>query len=337
MKLTIDTLNAPMVELPSFDEDDAKKFSEYSKGWSLSYVYNFSEIRDVYIALKQSEFNTLNSFTEYCLSISLPYVRTPWNKRRILEHLNALKNFLLIDSDYRIIKDVFINERIGDPISETDLLIFKNIYFNYFRFKEIFSWFIDPVITNRFKFIDNLTESNIVQNSKAVFAFSNKSRFTDSFFYELKETPNIYFINNKTGEDLMRFWDVFIKWGLVLGVLEKFSLRNLDIKTLSNTNIACVYVVKGISRLNLLQYVNDNYSNNYIYLPDLVLDLAITYRSRIEDIHTYIIEQYKINKEYFSFERTSEIFVKVNEIKEGEKIFFPKYNDSYISHLIVRR
>lgn len=338
MRSTINLTYSQSIEMPSFNEEEAKRISESNKGWSLSYVYNFSEIRDVYLVLKEYKFDNLNSFTEFCLSIHLPYIRTEWNKRRILEHLNALKNFSLIDSEYKIIKDAFPGSSIGKPIIESDLVTFKEIYFTYFRFKEIFSWFIDPTPRDRYDFIMNLKEDDIVKESRMLFMFSNKSRFTDSFLYDLKDEATVYYINQEKNEDLMRFWDVFVKWGTELSILEKFNLKNLDIKTVTGQGVACAYVVNPEEiDFDLLKYVNENYQTSYIYLPYLVLEIANRHRFKIERIHQLIIEQYKIHKEYLSFERTSEIFVKKKEIKEGDKIFFPKYNDSYISHLIVRR
>lgn len=336
MTLIIDTSNSPRKQLPSFNENDAKNIK--NKGWSFSYVYNFSEIRDIYLVLKKEPFKSLASFTQYCIGINLPFVRTKWNKRRILEHLNALKNFDLLDSNYLPLKEVFTLSNIGDPLSEDDLSTFKDIYFHYFRFKEIFGWFINPAAENREQFITNLTESDISEQSKPIFTYSEISRFTDSFFFEFSEKPNVFFIDATTNEDLMRFWDVFIKWGTVLGVLEKFNLRNLDIKTIHQKNIACVYVInRKDCEIDLLEFLNKNYSERYIYIPFLILDIAIRYRFSIEDIKQLIVAQYIKHKEFLSFERTSEIFVKKLDIKENDKIFFPKHNDSYVSHLIIRK
>lgn len=332
----IDTTYSKRKQLPSFNEDDAKSIK--NKGWSFSYVYNFTELRDVYLVLIDNEFKSLTSFTEFCLKTKLPFVRTKWNKRRILEHLNALKNFELVDNNYQPIIKVFENSKIGEPISDQDLSIFKEIYFTYFRFKEIFTWFINPTVKEREEYINKLTENDVLIKSKPVFTFSDISRFTDSFFYEIKPNPDIYFIDAKNNEDLMRFWDVFVKWGTALGILEKFNLRNLNVKTIDKKNVACVYVInKNIQDVNLLEYINKNYKGSYIYLPSLILDIAIEYRFTIDHIKQLIIDQYIVHKEFLSFERTSEIFVKKLDIKENDKIFFPKHNDSYVSHLIIRK
>lgn len=336
MSSIIDTTYSQRIQLPSFNEDDAKNIKK--KGWSFSYVYSFSEIKDVYLVLKKHAFTNLIEFTKYCIEIKLPAVKTKWNDRRILEHLNALKNFEIIDANYKIQQDVFSKSEIGIGLTEEDLTVFKRIYFSYFRFKEIFLWFVDPQANDRESYINALTEQEIIHRSKALFCFSEKSRFTDTFSFELKDNPLLFFIDLDSGEDLMRFWDVFIKWGLVLGTLEKFNLRNLDIKTIKGKGIACVYVLKEMDHeFDLFSYIKDKYVDTYIYLPTLVLDMAITLRQKIEDIHKIIIEQYKLHKENFSFERTSEIFVKKGDIKPGDKIFFPKYNDAYVSHLIIRK
>lgn len=309
------------------------------KGWSWSYVYNFVEIRNIYLALKKwncIEFD-LKKFYKYCQSIDLPFVQTEWSERRILEHINALKNFGIIDSNEKIIKTLFVNSDFLSSLTDDDLLIFRKIFFEYYRFKEIFSWFIEyPIGSDVFDFINSLNESNIIRNSHPIYYFSNHSRFIDSFFYDLTETPQIYYIE-KENEDLMRFWDVFLKWGTTLGIIEKFSLRSLDIKTVNGRNISCVYLINDKIDFDFMNFLYSNYEGNYIYLPQLIIDLVIKYRFSIKSIQNIIIEQYKNNKKFLSLERTSEIFIKKKDIKDGEKILFPKYNDSFVSHLIIRK
>ncbi len=335
---SVDISKSEYQELPFLDEAAYQK--RFQKGWSLSSVYNFSEIRDVYLALKYwiNEKFELNDFFSYCLNINLPYVKTEWNKRRLLEHVNALKNFSLIDSNEQINTDAFENSTIGSEITSEDLSIFRNIYFKYFRFKEIFHWFLgNPLANNNFDSISSLKEHEILEKSIPIYSFSNNSRFTDSFIYELKNDTTVYYID-KQNEDLMRFWDVFIKWGISLEIIEKFSLRNLEIKTINDKHISCAYVINDcLTSLNLIDFIKGNFSENYIYVPDLVFQIATSFRLSITMVHKFIIEQYKVHKEYLSFERTSEIFIKKQDIREGDKILFPKYNDSYISYLILRK
>lgn len=338
MKTKIDLTYSRFVEIPSLSEGDANALKQHTKGWSFSFVYDFSEIRDVFIALKQfpSEDFELSKFFKYCQSINLPFIRTRWNERRLLEHLNALKNFGLVGPKYEILEDPFYT-KIGEELKPEDKAIFRRIYFSYFRFKEMISWFIDPMPENKVSFVEAMNDTIFEKESNPLFVFSNKSRFTDSYIYNLKDNATVFYIDSRS-EDMMRFWDVFVRWGLNLSVIEKFNLKNLDIRTLENKSIACVYAIdNSFEGLDLLKYLNDNHKPSYIYLPHLVLELVAKFRQKVETIHKLIIDQYKVHKEYLSFERTSEIFVKRQEIKNGDKIFFPKYNDSYISHIIVRK
>jgi hypothetical protein len=344
--IRVDLTKSPRKPLPLLEQTDAKALNMSNKGWSLSSVYNLTEIRDIFVALRnwKSEHFDLKSFSDYCNEINLPFIKSPWKERRILEHLNALKNFGLLSAQYQIVNDVFSDSIIGSSLTEVEQRAFKDIYFNYFRFREIFSWFIDPQQPNRVKLIESLTQDGIENNSRPLFFFSERTRFTDSFIQALENDTPIFTLKEytekgrKNDEDLMRFWDLFCKWGSVLQVIERFNLRSLDIKTTSGKNIACAYVISHASlQVDLFQYLEAEFSTNYVYLPDLVLNLALRFRFTIDQTHDLIIDQYKKNKQRFSLERTSEIFIKKTEIREGDKIFFPKYNDSYISHLIVRR
>lgn len=343
--------HSPRIELPYINDGEAMVLGQDEKGWSFSNVYHFSEIRDIYLALRERRYesNKPKAFIKYCLTIDLPYVSTPWNKRRILEHLNALKNFSLLDHNYRIIKQVFDGNKIGSTISEDDLSVFRSIYFSYFRFKEIFSWFIRLNPTSRLSLVNQITKGDIERSSKPLFAFSERGRLKDTFFSALKDDVPLYYIKYKGEdfegnvemgkEDLMRFWDVFVKWGTTLNVIEHFNLRrDLDIKTSSNRGIVCCYIISEEDRdLNLLDYVSKNYENNYLYLPELVFRIATEFRWSIERTQQAIMNQYSQRKNQFSIERTSEIFIKRGEIKAEDKILFPKYNDAYISHMVVGR
>jgi hypothetical protein len=343
---TIDFTNSPRIELPFIDEIAAKQFSK--KGWSLSSVYYFSEIRDVYLALRKRPLRGFDEFTAFCESLPLPFVKTPWNKRRLLEHVNALVNFSLVNSEYQVIRDVFTSSEIGAPLSASELHIFEEIYFTYFRFKEIFSWFVEPNPASRLELVQQLTRNDIKARAEPLFSFSEYGRFTDTWFRRLENNTPLYYLKHKfknsggkvvTGnEDLMRFWDCFVVWGVRLGLLEKFSLTDLGLKTVSGRDIACCYLIKRTTaKMNLLEYLDCQFRENHIYLPELVFRIATDFRLSVIETQRLIIEEYKSHKESLSFERTSEIFVKRADIRDTDKILFPRYRDSYVSHLVIRR
>jgi hypothetical protein len=335
--MKLDFAHSNHIEIPSLNAADVKQIK--NKGWSFSYVYDFSEIRDTFLVLKEYPFKGLKDFADYCKKINLPYAKTEWTERRILENLNALKNFDLIDNEYVPSKEVFKNSEIGTSITILELDVFRTIYFSYFRFKEIFSWFINPNMPDRYSYILSLSEENIIKESKPIYTFSNKGKFTDSFTMSLTSLADIYYIDPDKQPELIRFWDVFIKWGVTLQVLEKFSLKQLDIVTTDNKSIACTYVINSFPiNFELLPFIKKTFpSEFYIYVPKLVLNLIQHYRVTVDLAHQIIIKFYKEFKEMISFERTSEIFIKKGNIREFDKILFPKYNDSYISHLIIRQ
>jgi hypothetical protein len=346
----IDVINltSPVrTQLPYISHEEAQVFLK--KGWTLSSTYYFSELRDVYLALTMRDFQNITAFTNFCNAIGLPFVRSPWQQRRILEHLNALINFSLVTPDYRLAKRVFERSRIGDPVTEDEKAVFREIYFDYFRFKEIFSWFVDLNPKSRLALVEQLQKADIVHRSKPLFAVSQGGRFYDTFFYDLKDNAETYYLADKTEEndigeaggnaDLMRFWDLFLKWGTELGVLERFSLRDLGIQTSLHKKILCSFVLQDYPReFNLLEFLSKRWGNaRYLYLPEVVFEIARTYRVSVEKSQDMIVSEYRVHKNYLSFERTSEIFIREGEITDRDKILFPKYNGSYISHLVVRK
>ena len=327
--------------MPLITEDQAKKIGE--KGWSLSYIYAFVELKDIYLALQQHDYEGIKDFFQYCQSIDLKAQNKVWSERKTLEFVNALKNFKIIDHDYKIVKDIFKESKIGDAINESDFNEFYSIFFEYFRFKEVLMWFLGEKNIANTNLMKSLSIADFLENSNVLFCFSDKSRFTDSFFYELIDNPTIYYLSEDNTETennsgFLRFWDTFTTWGKNIRVIEKLNLTNIPIKTLTGKNITCVYIRKNKPKhLDFINYIKIEYKNsNYIFIPHLVLKLVIDFRITVQDAFDIIIEQYKIHKQIISFERTSGIFVKKTEINKNDTIFYPKYNDSFISHLIIR-
>lgn len=328
----INLFNSKISILSYLNEEDAKEQSKAKKGWSFSYVYHFSELKDIYLILKTTDYKRPKQIFENLKKLNLQYKKTPWEERRILEQINALKNFGLIDENNCVCKDEFKNSKIGDPINNEDLEVFKRIYFSYFRFKEMHSWFVNPNSTNRVNEILELTKDKAIENSKALFPFCLHSRFTDAFLTEVKDSSEIFCIE-KSNEDLMRFWDVYVKWGQSLDVLEKFSLKELDYElSKGNKSLSCVYLKRQYDNdFDLFTFIKQEYKSKYIQVPKLIFKIAIKYRYSIEQIKKIIVDQSLANNNHISLQRTSEIF-----IRNKGKILFPKYRDSYISHLMIQ-
>ena len=330
----IDLTTSPIKKLPYLSDMEYQK--KFKKGWSYSYVYHFSEIRNIYILIKKFGYKDLKSFTTICIQNKLPSEKTPWNERRILEHVNALKNFGLLSEDVQPLRaDIFAAESLNSALTVKDFEVFGEIFFSYYRFKEILSWFIDPIAINREKIIDNISKDNYKHESLTIFPFASKDRFTDSLIFELNSGTTIFKMHNnldENNEDMIRFWDVFVKWALELNYIEKFNLKNLDFQFANNyKSLSCIYFKKAIPQnFDLLYFLKTNYNSNYINVPRLIFRIATEYRYSIEDIKNLIIKTSNENRQKLSLQRTSEIFIRDTEIK-----FVPKVNDSYISHLLI--
>ena len=130
----------------------------------------------------------------------------------------------------------------------------------------------------------------------------------------------------------MRFWDVFVKWGATLDLLDRFQLKWADINVLPKVkSLSCVYFKKEIQNdFSLIGFIRQNYKSDYIYIPQLVLDIVMLYRFPIDGIKELIVNQCLENRDKMSMQRTSEIF-----IEEKEKVLLPMHRNTYVSHLLM--
>lgn len=332
----IDLSKSKQHTLPFFNEEQAKQNSSMEKGWSYSNVYHFTELKNVFIALKNIPYQGKDDFSKKAIDSGLPFVKTPWDSRRILEQLNGLINFKLINKKYIIEKNYFFEEKYTRDLNKNDIDLFTKIYHEYFRFCEIHSWLLSPIQDDHAAFLNQVTADNLSQNSRPIFPFLFENRFIDAFIFSLNDNTDIFRIpndkNNNNG-GLMRFWDVYVKWGQELKLLEKFNLKNLDYELSNNLkSFSCVYYVNSEKpNLNLLDFIKSEYVGKQIYIPKLILKIALKHRYRINDIKKMIIEQALADSNSFSLQRTSEIFIRNTEIN-----LVPQFRDSYISHLLLQ-
>jgi hypothetical protein len=339
-----DITKSKRIEIPFMTNREA--FKEYEKGWGYSFVYSLTELRDIFLTVKQYGVNSLSHFRENYVVDKIPYSKTEWKERRVLEILNALVNFGLIDKEYHVLKPTyFLESSVGTPLTLEEKNIFKEIYLNYFRFKELFLLYINPeLLFSGKQEIENITEYNLTHNSDVLYSFMEEGSYVDSFFTQLENNPVIYTIpeQNKDGDKnggVKRFWDVFMTWGENLGFLEKFNMTSVGCKLSSNKSFVCSYILseEGITT-SLPQYIKEIYPDKRsIDLSQLVFNLCIDYRVSCNTAKEYVINEYKSNTEQISLIRTSEVFIKEKEFSQKEKIFYPKYKDSYISHIILRK
>lgn len=338
MSKTINISEYNQIKLPVITNEEAKLLGVENEHWSFSFAFHLDELRDVYLALKSYPFTDHAGFANYCKEINLPFRKTPWNKRRVLEYLNALKNFNLVRSDYSIKQRVFTDSVIGSPVNEKEKGVFYDIFFTYFRFKEIMTWFIDPLSKDKLQLTKILSHDLLKQKSTVLLPFSHQERFINSFLRSLCGRE-ILFFDKDENNDFKRFWDVFVSWGKALGVIEKFSMKSFDYYIDDSSSFSCVYFPREDEtiKLDMIQFIKDEFSSRYIRIPELVLKLCLMHRFTLERAKNLVIEAYLSNKDLISLERTSEVFIKREEFREKDQILFPTYKDSFVSHIVLRR
>lgn len=317
------------IEIPSLTNE---AHLELSKGWSFSNVYFLRELKDIFLLIEKYGYGNKSFIYLKCREEDLQSEGSKdWTERSILEYMNALKNFGLISIDGGILKLGLFESKLGEELTLRDKEVFKNIFFSYFRFKEIISWMINPFEEKRLEIMSQINEDFVCNNSKVIFSFISEGRFTNNFFFELKDNADLFYIDEKNS-DLMRFWDVFLKWGTTLDLLDRFQLRWSDISVLPKTkSLSCVYFKKNVPEsFSLINFIREKYKSDYIYIPHLVLDIVLLYRFSLSGIKEMIISQCLENRNLISMQRTSEIF-----IEEKERILLPMHRNSYISHLLM--
>lgn len=325
--------------LPILSQEESK--IRYDKGWSFSNIYYLKILRDIYlitVTVKEKKKKNIYNIVKELIPPSDP--KKNWTERNVLEYLNALVNYELLHNDsgnYRIKKIVFSKTEINTPLSEEDKKVFLDIFFNYYRFQEISSWFIAPTdeVHNRFS---DLSKKEIIDTSKPLYFFS-KERFDYTFLTSLHR-PKYKYIANEKLSGLMRFWDVYLKWGVELNLLDRFKLSRLDLEIHPQKKISIAYFTIPFLEFDLLKFAKEKFDSRKIRVSNLIFEIAKTFRYPVKEIKEFIISEV-ISNPKITYERTSEIFLikgkKLPKKKTEATYLYPLIDDSYISHLIIRR
>ncbi len=322
-------------KVPILSDDEVK--IRYDKGWSFSNVYSLKPLRDIYLISTYSERKSLGGITKD-LRASAEKDYNDWNERKVLEYINALKNFQLLRNDYSISEKGFERKEISSSLTDQDLDLFKDVFFSYFRFKEISTWFIKPIkeIHRNFERFESI---DYIFGSSPLYYFSLDSRFTNSFLTSV-ENPKILYQIDDSMTHLMRFWDVYLKWGTTLNVIDKFSLKPIGYKTGIDKDLSIAYFIKPFEKFNLVEFIQSNFTGRHIRIPDLIFEIVRNYRFSIDEIKNFLVSEIKRNDK-LTYERTSEIFlIKGKTTTKNQKdatYLYPMMQGNYLSHIILRK
>ena len=244
----------------------SQKENNEGKKWSYSYVYFLEDLKLVYNLLCNNTTRTITHLFNVCNSHNIiSKSGKKWTNRNMLEIVNALKNFGLISIDENKPINVNLFDNKEDKLTEQDVRIFKDIYINYFRFREFHQLFITS---------EQQPSLDILYNeSNPIYSFSSYGRFVNSFMIDCDNYEHIIEIDKKDSE-IMRFWDVYIKWGETLGLIEKFPLKAWGIHFIPSVkSLNIVYYKKSMPRnYSIFDFIDNEYQAEYIYIPDIIKD-----------------------------------------------------------------
>ena len=284
--------------------------------WSYFNVYSLRDFRDIYnVIYKNSNVRSLSSLLSYCNELRIKSESGKvWSERNLLEIVNALKKTGLLDlKSMEPLAGGLFKSDYNESLSIEDIQVLRRIFFSYFRFNDFISLFRN----------DNKGSVEFVV------AYMAGSRFFNNFAVLYSNT--IYGIED-TKKNVMRFWDVFTKWGMVLKVLNKCSLKALNIDCVSwevQNGYLLNLTVQMPLGFSVLHYVKENFLSECIYIPDLERELILKYGFHIDDIKTAIVEECVKHSDLYRLQRITEIF-----IEQGERLLFPFVDGSYMSHIL---
>lgn len=333
----VDISKVESVYLNMISDTEAREIIH--KGWSLSFVYSFQEFRDVYLAfIKYGQGNlSVAEFSNRYVREKIPFVRRPWDEkgRRVLEIKNALINFGFWEKP-----GVFQEVEPGASLSEAGLQVFRKVFFNYFRFQEYSSLFVSPDMTTAEKLA--LTEERVLEDSGVLYYYGAAGNRIDSFFYTLDHPTIVYkFPNNDKGEVkgcFVRFWDMFLSWATQLELVERLNMKRQGYLLSSDKAFSAVYFINPNSNVDVQDVLDKKFHRQLLIdISNLVMEICIAYRCCISTAQQAVIEYYQSQPDRVSLIRTSEIFIKETELNKNDRILYPKYKGSFVSHIKLRK
>lgn len=332
----VDISKAEAVYLNMISDAEAREIIH--KGWSLSFVYSFQEFRDVYLAFIRYGQGDLSvaEFSKRYVRDKIPFVRRPWDEkgRRVLEIKNALINFGFWEKPC-----IFEEVEPGAPLSGADIQVFKKVFFNYFRFQEYSSLFVRPDMSIAEKLA--LTEERVLDNSGVLFYYGAAGNRIDSFFYTLDNPTTIYkFPNNDNGGvkgGFVRFWDMFLSWANQLDLVERLNMKRQGFLLSGKKAFSAVFFINPHCNVNVQVVLDMKFHRQLLIdISDLVMEICLAYRCSISVAQQSVIDFYLARPDRVSLIRTSEIFIKETELNKNDRILYPKYKGSFVSHIKLR-
>ena len=295
------------------------------KRWSYSFVYFLEDLRNIYRLYDENDIDSIPTLLKICEEKGVKsWSGKEWNLRNLLEQVNALKNFKLLETDgSKVLKPGLFSATTSETnLSDAELVVFKEIYLSYFRFVEFHKLMVRDSA--------DITEDTMLRHSVPIMYYMQENRFTNRYILSLEPELDIAAIPEEHA-DMMRFWDVYVKWGTSLNLVRKYPLKPFGITTSPNVKgLGIAYFYQRMPEaFSIFDYMNEEMEGSYLYIPDIVYSVMTKLRYSVEDIIAKIAEESIIRSNVYRAQSTSAIF-----INERESFLFPKIGNTYITHLL---
>ena len=235
-----------------------------------------------------------------------------WTNRNLLEVVNALKNFGLIDKSTNIAKAGNLFSTDTKELTEKDKDVLRNIYNSYFRFCDFHKMLVSendcPAI---------------------LYAFKEGQRFFNRF---ARVDKNELYCIEDTHQDTMRFWEVYTKWGETLGLLNKCLASSFtsEVDNLLYRNVYLCNLTRSMPKdFSICNYIQKKMTGKSYYIPDIEWNIIKELGFSVEAIKNRIILECNVNNTSYRLQKASFLTVDPDELK-----LFPIVGNTYMSHIL---
>lgn len=290
--------------------------SNEHNAWSYFNVYSLRDFKDIYNVYYHNEcVRSIPKLYEYCKNAGIISESGKiWTERNLLEIVNALKKTGLLDSKSSspLCGNIF-HSTYNHELTTSDKESLKKVFINYFRFVDFMK-----IFQNGNSHYDNF-----------IIAYMDGCRFFNRFI-DIKNKVAYYLSDNK--KNVMRFWDVFTKWGMTLHLINKCSLNALNIDCCTDEvkkGYLLNFAVPLPVQFSILKFMDENFSIECVYIPELERELILRFKFHIEDIKVALINECIKKSHEYRLQRITAIF-----IEPGERTLFPFVDGTYMSHIL---
>lgn len=310
IKLMIIDFNTERMNRKVFNPSPEKE----GKGWSYSFVYYLEDIKTIYtIFYIENRPIVIPELLKICIGNDIKSKSgKKWTNRNLLEVVNALKNFDLIDKTTNIAKAGNLFSAETTELTEEDKDVLRNIYRSYFRFMDFHKMF-----------------APVNDSPTILYAFKEGLRFFNRF---VRIDKNEIYCIEDSHQDTMRFWEVYTKWGETLGLLNKCLASSFDTKinNLLYRNVYVCNLTRPMSKdFSICNYIQKKKAGKAYYIPDIEWDLITEFGFSVEAIKKRILHECNSNNFSFRLQKASFLTVDPDELK-----LFPIIGNTYMSHIL---